>query len=230
MALAKVLRDRWPWLAAAAGIGVIAAMRRDETTPTPGAPAARPWTPAIEDRRALADADSRYRAMKGKPIGVTLHATGFSRGDRDNAYDRVHAHYVITPGGKILWLHPHDVRVRNAFDYRRSIQIEMVGNFRSSRGKSYKPEKFGTHDLTPEQARAGRFLLDYLRNSGAIEGQGEVTAHRQSNRQRGNDPGPEVWREIGQWAIDERGWTLGPTIKNKGKGIPDSWKTERRIA
>ena len=44
-----------------------------------------------------------------------------------------------------------------------------------------------------------------------------VCAHRQSHKSRPNDPGSKIWRDCGEWAIEELGFKLGPVV---GSGIP----------
>jgi transcriptional regulator with XRE-family HTH domain len=57
-----------------------------------------------------------------------------------------------------------------------------------------------------------------------------VFAHRQSSASRGNDPGPDLWAGVGQWAIDRLGFSEGGpgyTI-DQGNPIPDEWRTSAR--
>ncbi|MFN7999717.1 MAG: hypothetical protein U0X75_01730 [Acidobacteriota bacterium] len=53
-----------------------------------------------------------------------------------------------------------------------------------------------------------------------------VLAHRQSSGQRENDPGPDIWYHVGQWAIDNLGLKDGgPGFKvGTGNPIPDLWR------
>jgi hypothetical protein len=54
-----------------------------------------------------------------------------------------------------------------------------------------------------------------------------VLAHRQSSNMRENDPGPDVWHHVGQWAVDTLGLSDGgPGFKiGNGKPIADAWRT-----
>lgn len=47
-----------------------------------------------------------------------------------------------------------------------------------------------------------------------------IGAHRQSHRSRVNDPGFEIWRGCGEWAIEELNFRLGPVV-GSGRSIPD---------
>ena len=54
-----------------------------------------------------------------------------------------------------------------------------------------------------------------------------VLAHRQSSHARDNDPGPEIWYQVGQWAVETLGLKDGgPGYKHPtgGKPIPEQWR------
>jgi hypothetical protein len=76
----------------------------------------------------------------------------------------------------------------------RALSIEFAGNFRSADGKWWLPETYGRNHLTAEQAESGRRLLRMLNALGVRF----VFAHRQSYHSRENDPGPEVWAQVGR--------------------------------
>ena len=54
-----------------------------------------------------------------------------------------------------------------------------------------------------------------------------VLAHRQSSGTRENDPGPDIWFDVGQWAVNTLGLKDGgPGFKiDTGNPIPDEWRT-----
>src|SRR5262249_672306 len=54
-----------------------------------------------------------------------------------------------------------------------------------------------------------------------------VLAHRQSSGTRENDPGPDIWFDVGQWAVNTHGLKDGgPAFKiGEGNAIPDEWRT-----
>ena len=54
-----------------------------------------------------------------------------------------------------------------------------------------------------------------------------VLAHRQSSGTRENDPGPDVWFDVGQWAVNTLGLKDGgPGFKiDTGNPIPEEWRT-----
>jgi hypothetical protein len=53
-----------------------------------------------------------------------------------------------------------------------------------------------------------------------------VLAHRQSSATRENDPGPDIWSQVGQWAVDTLGLKDGgPGFKiGSGNPIPEAWR------
>lgn len=53
-----------------------------------------------------------------------------------------------------------------------------------------------------------------------------VMAHRQSHASRVRDPGKQIWQDVGEWAIDELGFELGPVV-GSGNNL-DEWRTLRR--
>lgn len=187
--------------------------------------------PAIIDRTAVALRTNRKgtRDMK-KVYALVLHQTAFSRGNDPTKYDRIPVHFVITPDGKIIQLHPLSAYLWSSNGFNaRSVAVEFVGNFRSVEGRYYKPENFGCHPVTPAQIKAGRELIQYLIKEMGLT---HVLAHRQSSGMRTNDPGPEVWYNVGQWAVDNLGLKDGgPGFKiDTGAPIPNEWRTWGSIA
>lgn len=176
-----------------------------------------------------------------EPWAVVLHQMGFQRGDDPSKYAKVTAHYIIAPDGTIAQNHPVEslLYASNGFN-EGGIAIEFAGNFPSRQGSTdpdhfYKPEKFGMDQLTREQIASGRWLLQYLRDIVLPDLGLELTvvlAHRQSSDQRGNDPGPDVWANIGQWAVDHLGLSDGGEGFAVGDGQPilDHWRTVSRGA
>lgn len=174
----------------------------------------------IHDRTPFGDPNSTFGSMT--PSGVTLHQMGFSRGDDLDAYDKVHAHFIIThPSGNIVQLHPLDVRAKNAFDFPDSIQIEFAGNFPSTAGRWWSGDTHGEDEVTLAQVESGRALLEHLQES-VIEGHPIISGHRMSNPERGNDPGPGIWAGVARYAVESLGWGLAPAEEG-GSSIPTSW-------
>ena len=184
----------------------------------------------IEDRTSFTPRDKRKRKPRdmSKVYALVLHQTaGNQRNTPPNRYDSVTAHFVIKPNGQILQLHPLAayLNASNGFN-AGSVAVEFAGNFPDVRGKRYvypngaSPQ--GT--LTAEQIKAGRCLVRYLVKNMSLT---HIVAHRQSSASRANDPGPDIWYHVGQWAINNLGLRDGgPSFKvGSGNPIPDIWRT-----
>ncbi|NVB40302.1 hypothetical protein G6O69_37195 [Pseudenhygromyxa sp. WMMC2535] len=81
--------------------------------------------------------------------------------------------------------------------------------------------------LSPVVLLGGR-RLRALRKAGV----GYVFAHRQSSSRRGNDPEPEIWHAVGQWAVTALGMSDGGPGYAVGTGapIPDAWRRAPTLA
>lgn len=138
------------------------------------------------------------------------------------------AHFAITADGRILQLHPTSALLwaSNGFN-RRSVAVEFAGNFPNTRGRWWQGDRFGRNQVTQAQIDAGRRLIRHLRSTLGIR---YVFAHRQSSASRDNDPGPDIWFHVGQWAIANLGMSDGgPRYKlGTGNPIPDAWRTWAR--
>ncbi|NVB37229.1 N-acetylmuramoyl-L-alanine amidase [Pseudenhygromyxa sp. WMMC2535] len=189
---------------------------------------ARANTLEVVDLRAEAPASKR-QVRKATVDAVVLHQTGFSRGLDPIRYRKVTAHFVVLPDGTVVQLHPVSARLSasNGFN-SRSVAVEFVGNFRSVQGGWWKPEKYGRNTPSAAQIRAGRQLLRELQRVGVRY----VFAHRQSLETRGNDPGPEIWHAVGQWAVTALGMSDGGPGYAVGTGapIPDAWRRAPTLA
>ena len=154
---------------------------------------------------------------------VVLHQMGFSRGNDLHRYRKVTAHFVITPDGGVAQLHPMSARLSASHGFNdRSVAIEFAGNLQSANGNWWRPDSYGVDFLSDEQVDAGRRLLRLL----AAQGVKFVYAHRQSSADRGNDPGPEIWSQVGEWAREQLGMSDGGEQYAIGTGspIPSAWR------
>lgn len=82
---------------------------------------------------------------------------------------------------------------------------------------------------SPTQLERARALLRYFQAMRRIEA-GEnakcyVMAHRQSHESRVKDPGKQIWQDVGEWAIEELGFELGPVV-GSGRNV-DEWRPKR---
>ena len=188
-------------------------------------------TATIVDRTAFGKKENRKGKRDIKTVyALVLHQTAFSRGNHEDKYDGIPVHFVILPDGTIVQLHPEAEYLWSSNGLNKgSVAVEFVGNFRSVRGRHYKPEEFGCHAPTAAQIQAGRDLIKYLKKKIGLT---HVLAHRQSSGTRENDPGPEVWYGVGQWGIDNLGLKDGgPSFKvGSGNAIPDEWRQWGSVA
>lgn len=186
--------------------------------------------PKIVDRTAVSKKENRKSVRDIKKIyALVLHQTAFSRGNNVAKYDRIPVHFVIVPDGTIIQLHPITAYLWSSNGFNKgSVAVEFVGNFPNTKGKCWNAKKFGCHTVSRVQVEAGRALIKYLIKKMGLT---TVLAHRQSSGKRENDPGPDIWYHVGQWAVENLGLKDGGKgfKVGSGKPIPDLWRTWGKI-
>ncbi len=186
------------------------------------------WSRIQQPRLAIVDLLGASPKIKrhprsGQVDAVVLHQMGFSRGNDPMRYSKVTAHFIVLPNGTVAQLHPMSARLSASDGFNgRSVAVEFAGNFQSAGGKWWKPERYGMDYATAEQIEAGRKLLRLLQGLGVRY----VFAHRQSSADRENDPGPEIWRGVGQWGVEVLGLLDGGEgyAVTGGRAVPESWR------
>lgn len=195
--------------------------------------------PRIVDRTAHAPAKFRghVRAPAEADIAV-LHQTAVGRhlwGEESPAWDRVRAHFVVLPSGAARRNHDPLVRLRYGSRWwnPRAVTIEIAGNFPTrldAHGRPiwWNPKRMGQDRIAerPEQIHAARALLAHLRAT--MPALRYLGAHRQIEQAKPGCPGPDVWREVGEFALRELGFELAPDDP-RGLAIPDTWRTDPTI-
>lgn len=182
----------------------------------------------IIDLTAEADKSKRKRHRESKTVyALVLHqmACCFERRDPLKSYLRTNSHFVILQDGKILQLHPISAYLFASHGLNKgSVAVEFAGNFPNTRGKWWKGDKYGRNHVTKAQIEAGRYLVRHLIRTMGLT---HILAHRQSSAMRENDPGPDIWYHVGQWAINNHGLKDGgPGFKvGDGNPIPEVWRT-----
>lgn len=182
----------------------------------------------IIDLTDKADKSNRHGMRPAAQVkALVLHQMACCR-NRKNAmtdYLKIGSHFAILPDGRILQLHPELAMVwaSNGFNHG-SVAVEFAGNFPNTKGKWWQGDKFGRDQVTPAQLEAGRRLVRHLV---AKIGLKTILAHRQSSASRENDPGPDIWYHVGQWAVDTLKLSDGGAGFKVGDGnaIPDLWRT-----
>jgi phosphatidylserine/phosphatidylglycerophosphate/cardiolipin synthase-like enzyme len=171
----------------------------------------------------------------GKVWAFVLHHMAFKRRSRTNkqfsdpeSYLNTGAHFCIMFDGRIIQLHPVSRMIWHGNCLSpRSVAVEFEGNFPNIKGKWWidKDSTVQNKDVpTQAQYDAGRFLTSYLK---MVLGTTHIFAHRQSSDSRENDPGPDIWYNVGQWAINNLGMTEGGSSFKCGTGFPilAEWRT-----
>ncbi|MBD0377986.1 MAG: N-acetylmuramoyl-L-alanine amidase, partial [Flavisolibacter sp.] len=184
------------------------------------------WTKKAVNNKPQYILDS-YRDPR-KVYAFVLHHMAFKRRSRKTgkysdpeSYLSTGAHFCILFDGRIIQLHPFSRMIWHGHCISpRSVAVEFEGNFPNIKGKWWidKEAKFPDKDVpTQQQYEAGRFLASYLK---IVLGTTHILAHRQSSKDRENDPGPDIWYNVGQWAVEKLGLSDGgPTFKC-GDGNP----------
>lgn len=135
--------------------------------------------------------------------------------------DRITAHFVVLQDGVVLYT--HDIRYTlNDAGGRRGIDIEFAGRF--SHTLEPRPPR-----LSPLAIRAGRKLVKQLVRQ--LPGITHIHPHGQVQRGGAGKlhscPGPDVWMNVGEWAVTELKLTCEPTGPGYGdRGISEQQRNE----
>jgi hypothetical protein len=82
---------------------------------------------------------------------------------------------------------------------------------------------------TPSQIERAKALLRYFQGQRRLavgqDAKCYVMAHRMSHESRVKDPGKQIWQDVGEWAIEELGFELGPVV-GSGRNV-DEWRVKR---
>lgn len=155
------------------------------------------------------------------------HQTGFERRWNSPRWSLVAAHFIVHQCGRVTQLHPITARMRvgcGPFN-AHAINVEHEGNYpldyRDGEPLYWAPDKFGRSVLAehPEQVQSARELAAFLAEQ--VAGLA-IGAHRQLELEKSGCCGPDLWREVGQWAVDELGIPEMPVAG--GRPIPDAWR------
>jgi len=98
----------------------------------------------IEDRTSITAKVKEFasfrKGTRKRVWALVLHHTAGSLKEKSEALDHVKAHFVITPMGRILQLHPIEslIWASNGLS-PGSVAVEFVGNFRNEKGMCWYP-------------------------------------------------------------------------------------------
>jgi hypothetical protein len=163
----------------------------------------------------------KYRALN-KIDSLVLHQT--SGPERKlTIYHDFSVHFVIVPDGTIYQMHDESVYCYGSSRLNsRSVAVEFVGHFKKDNGKWAQNPKLHS-ELTKKQIDGGRTLVRYLKRKLDIK---YVLAHVQAANK--NCPGPEIWFNVGEWAIKNGLSADGTNITvSGGKRVPIKWRDKK---
>ena len=152
---------------------------------------------------------------------LVLHQTAVLRknpNDNIARYFQISVHFIIVPDGTIYRLYNDEVRCNGSSGFNsRSVSVEFEGKFKHDR----KNGNIGKEKPTQAQLKSGRKLIVYLKKR--LPNFKYVFAHSQSANK--NCPGPEIWHNVGEWAIVNGLCSASGRMETAGSGsaIPESW-------
>lgn len=177
-----------------------------------------------------------------KITGITLHQTACQFGTNPMRLLNVPVHGATLVDGSIVLMHdPPDYMWHAGALNKTDIGIEVSCSAPGVMGEAktfWLPRKYkhlkGEERLakssppTAAQLEATKELVKYYvdlvaENGGKIK---YIHAHRQSSKSRIGDPGEQIWKAVGNWAVEELGldphygWEIG------GYELPDVWTGE----
>lgn len=140
--------------------------------------------------------------------------------DSDHPIDRIAAHFAITADGDAMYLHDVEFIMNNAGG-RHGIDIEVCGTFSHT-------ELPSGERVSPAAIRACRRLISDLVL--AVPGISRIHPHGQVQRlaadsDRHHGPkyhsccGPDIWVNVGQWAVETLGLDCETTLGFPNHGI-----------
>lgn len=178
-------------------------------------------------------------ATSGRPwsdvTGICLHQTACVLGERVERWETVGCHVGITRSGKVIWLHDFDRMVVHGNGWnRRTVGIEIDGLYAGVDGDPSTvwddpstPRREQGMELTPEAVAAAQDAIRWICTEVADRA-GNVralVAHRQSSKDRRNDPGSAIWQAVALPMHAELGLGdggIGFAI-GTGRPIPEEW-------
>jgi peptidoglycan hydrolase-like protein with peptidoglycan-binding domain len=184
-------------------------------------------------------------------VGVTLHQTACTLGEKEHRYANVACHIAITREGKIIYNNDFIKKIWHGNGFNtRTIGIEIDGHFAGLEAQSedgewvpdlrtYWRPKNSTRtplSITPAQVEACKEAIRWCKR--VVDGAGGdfkyIVAHRQSSPSRVSDPGEKTWRLVAVPLLDELGMSDGgddyyitDSKKRPGKPLPEEWDPSR---
>lgn len=186
---------------------------------------------------------NRYTPRKRawtKTRGVTLHQTACSMGERVERYDTIGAHFAVLRSGRVLRMANLNTVVYHGNGWNEQcVGIEVDGLYAGIEGDIHTvwddpstPVREQPMVATPDALRATRMLIRWIHAEVAAYG-GELKvlcSHRQSSKDRRNDPGSAIWRAVALPLHAELGLSDGGPGFKLGDGYPNPevWDPSRK--
>jgi hypothetical protein len=173
-----------------------------------------------------------------KVTGICLHQTACWLGERPERWDTVGAHIGITRAGRVIWLHDftHLVAHGNGWN-NQTVGIEIDGLYAGVKGDPSTvwddPDTAGHEtemELTIETIISAKETISWIVRECATYNANisALVAHRQSSKDRRNDPGSAIWKSIALPMSDELVLSDGgPGFAIGGYPIPEAWDSSR---
>ncbi len=196
----------------------------------------------LVDRRGRDVHSDRHRGGDSTVRAIVLHQTTgrtfldernqeWLRGRGAHRVDRISAHFVVLQNGMIYYTHDITEYRAGSAGREHGIDIEFAGNFPAGR----VPDS--SRRVPRAMIAAGRALIKalvqqanritHIHPHGQVQGQqrvdGSVCGGRESENpcgSLGNCPGPDIWVNIGQWAVEEEELNLTAEPPLAGLGYP----------
>lgn len=177
---------------------------------------------------------------------IVLHQTACNMGERVERYDHLGAHFASLRSGRVLRMCDEDRIVYHANRWNaRAVGIEVDGLYagdeddpdtaldealRTTWDDPSTPTRERPMIVTPQSMRATRELCRWIywnvqRHGGMIK---VIAPHRQSSKDRRNDPGEAIWKQVALPLIAELKLTDGGrNFQLGGYPIPEKWDSTK---
>lgn len=166
--------------------------------------------------------------------GICLHQTACVLGERPERYDTLGAHFGVMRSGRVIRVHDETRLVWHGNRWNAgTIGIEIDGLYEGVEGDPrtvWDDPTTPVHEkgmpLSAPQVEATKQLVRWLVTRVQAQG-GEIkvlVAHRQSSKDRRNDPGSALWKAVALPLMDELGLGDGGAgFEIGGYPIPEAW-------
>lgn len=168
-----------------------------------------------------------------------MHQTSCLLGENPPRWDTVGAHTGVTRAGHSIWMHDFTRVIWHGNGFNaKCVGIEIDGRYEGVEGNPKTlwddpstPQHEVAHAITDESVETSKQQIRWIVDEVARHG-GKVTklvAHRQSSKDRRDDPGSGLWHRVALPMMAELGLEDGgPGFKiGTGYAIPVEWDGSR---